>query len=229
MALRTPSRAQRPVPRAARGLQKNNKGSVSSNKQQQQRHNQGERATPQVIQYNPRTRLRERTTPPTAQDSAASRTTKGGSWASASTSFRSTHGKDFGAEKARTGTRSILHTRADTTARHQATCTLATDKGTTNGTGAQHMIDERSRNTRLLNTTLVRCFMIRNNKRHKGKSITSTKATNTTRDTGAQRDTPSLQELVSNTRTSERKTKHSPKATGQASNHAAQLWIHERL
>ena len=36
-----------------------------------------QRITPQVIHYNPRTRLREKTTPPTLQESAAPHTTKG--------------------------------------------------------------------------------------------------------------------------------------------------------
>ena len=36
-----------------------------------------QRITPQVIHYNPRTRLREKTTPPTLQESAAPNTTKG--------------------------------------------------------------------------------------------------------------------------------------------------------
>ena len=36
-----------------------------------------QKITPQVIRYNPRTRLREKTTPPTLQESAAPHTTKG--------------------------------------------------------------------------------------------------------------------------------------------------------
>ena len=36
-----------------------------------------QKVTPQVVRYNPRTRLREKTTPPTTQDSAAPHTTKG--------------------------------------------------------------------------------------------------------------------------------------------------------
>ena len=127
---------------------------------------QPQKVTPQVIQHNPRTRLREKTTPPTIRRS----------WTWTTTSFRSTSWRRLLVQRRPTleeGTRrasnSVLHTRADTRrARHQATHTLERDQGTTSWRKTQHKIGRRC------NTT------------------------------GAQRDTPSLQELVSNIRTSKR-------------------------
>ena len=67
--------------RTTRGLQENNNQTGRHNKvpetlQQQfttktQPKSEPQRITPQVIHYNPRTRLREKTTPPTLQESAA--------------------------------------------------------------------------------------------------------------------------------------------------------------
>ena len=104
-----------------------------------------QKVTPQVIQYNPRTRLREKTAPPTTQDTAAPHATTGAAGHGLPSEVHP--GGDYwyteGPYWKRRALNSVLHTRADTRrARHQATHTLETNQGTSRWSNTRLVEDE---------------------------------------------------------------------------------------
>ena len=102
-----------------------------------------QKVTPQVIHHNPRTRLREKTTPPTLQESAAPHATKGAAGQGIPHPSEVHPGGDSWYREAHTGREYMLslNTRR---ARHQATHTLETNQGATSWRRkTTHKIDRR--------------------------------------------------------------------------------------
>ena len=239
-----PNRAQQQMSKGETAFRIEKGTSLPETLQQQfatktQPRSEPQMVTPQAIQHNPRTRLREKTTPPTLQESAAPHTTKGAAGHGLPHPSEVHRGGDHWYREGSYWKRVHIGPRATFYIPEQTHDPDIKRLTPWRQTKVQPVGDER--NTRLVEDERTRQQAKTSDKPWTGwanfkehqefptqlesddekqQQGTQAKATQAPKqptpqdilDFRAQRDTPPLQELVSNMRTSERQTEQPPKA-----------------